>query len=101
MMQGVIGEIFVFQFPECSPGDMGLSEVQPEDRFVVYNTDGEMPRVCRWKDNCFQYEEVDRRGEWIAMLNVDYWFRIPTSKEMYWEHLEAPHLRKGKEYGGL
>jgi hypothetical protein len=74
-----VGEIPVFPFPEPSPVE--LRRHPEEDMFLVYDGNGN-PKLCSWVDNAFWYRWGETDADWEVVLNVQYWFRVPTVTEV-------------------
>ena len=79
-MNKQVGEIYVFQYPACTPDEL---RAHPElDCFMVYNGDTILPQVCKWQDNAFWHRWGETDADWEAMMNVEFWFRIPETIEI-------------------
>lgn len=78
-----VGEIMVFRFPENTPDDfLGAHPHPSRDTFVVYNNYNGNPSICKWEMNAFWYKYGAGVSDWHVLLNAEYWFRIPTAKEI-------------------
>jgi hypothetical protein len=78
-----VGDIMVFRFPENTPDDFLGAHPRPSfDTFVVYNNYNGNPSICKWRDNAFWTNSGGGPGDWKVLLNAEYWFRIPTTKEI-------------------
>lgn len=76
------GEIYIFHYPEYNPDDFPPMHPRPEqDLFVVYSGNGKS-NLCIWGEGAFWYRWGETDADWEVVLNVEYWFRIPTTKEI-------------------
>ena len=74
-----VGEVYVFRFLECNPDDL---RAHPEDDlFMVYDGD-RVPRLCVWGEGAFWHRWGETDADWEVVMNVQYWFRVPTNKEI-------------------
>jgi hypothetical protein len=73
-----VGQIPVFPLAQHNPDDSGDCG-DPNNLYVVYSSDGNR-LICKWEQSAFWYEAPG--WDWVLVMNVEYWFRIPTVKEL-------------------